>query len=104
MTFVLDKLLTMCRDVQKTKQLSIACQAASCVMNITYIASLTFIASDQGPLFTVMTNNCHTNSVLVCHVTMNSEWFVASFSIGVDNIRSTCSLWTVQFYFTAGFT
>ena len=104
MTFVLDKLLTMCRDVQKTKQLYTACQACCYVMNITYIASWRFIAINESPDFTVVTNNCHANSVFVCHVTMDSKWLVSSFSIGVDNIRAACGLWTVQFCLTACFT
>ena len=103
MTFVLDKLLTISRDVQKTKKLCTACQACYCVMNITYIASWTFISINQSPGFTVVTDNRHANSVLVSHVTMNSERFVTSFSIRVYNIRAACGLWTVQFYFTACF-
>ena len=102
MTFVLDKLLTIRRDVQKTKQLCTACQACYYVMNITYIASWAFRSIDQSPGFTVVTDNCHANSVLVSHVTMNSERFVTSFSIRVYNIAA-CGLWTVQFYFTACF-
>ena len=103
MTFVLDKLLTISRDVQKTKKLCTACQACYCVMNITYIASWTFISINQSPGFTVVTDNRHANSVLVSHVTMNSERFVTSFPIRVYNIRAACGLWTVQFYFTACF-
>ena len=94
----------MCRDVQKTKQLYTACLACCYVMNITYIASWRFIAINESPDFTVVTNNCDANSVFVCHVTMDSKWLVPSFSIGVDNIRAACGLWTVQFCLTACFT
>ena len=72
-------------------------------MDITYVASLASITINQSPGFTVMPNNCHSNSVLVSHVAMDGERFVASFSIRVDNIRAACGLWTVQFNFTACF-
>ena len=103
MAFILDKLLAICRHVQKTSQLWNISQACSYVMDITYVASWRTISINQSPGFTVVANNCHANSVFVSHVTMDCERFVASFSIGVDNIRAACGLWTVQFNFTACF-
>ena len=103
MAFILDKLLAICRHVQKTSQLWTISQTCSYVMDITYVASWRTMSINQSPGFTVVANNCHANSVLVSHVTMDSERFVASFSIRVDNIGAACGLWTAQFYFTAAF-
>ena len=103
MAFILDKLLAICRHFQKTSQLWNISQAYSYVMDITYVASWGTISINQSPGFTVVANNCHANSTLVSHVTMDGERFVASFSIRVDNIGAACGLWTAQFYFTAAF-
>ena len=72
-------------------------------MDITHVASLALITINKSPGFTVMPNNCLSDSVLVSHVTMDCERFVASFSIRVDNIRAACGLWAVKFNFTACF-
>ena len=70
------------------------------VANITPTFLITFHARSR---LTVVTDNCHANSILVSHVTKYSERSLASLFIGIDDIRATCSLWTVMFDFTAGF-
>ena len=57
----------------------------------------------QRSVFTVVTDDCHANFVLVSHVTVNSERCHASFAIRIDDIRTTWSLGIAEFDITAGF-
>ena len=48
-----------------------------------------------------MTDNRHSNAVLVGHVTIDFEWFHSSLSIRVDEVRT---IWEItKFDLTAGF-
>ena len=93
--FVFDKLLAVCRDIQKASHLWNTSYSCSYVMNVTYVASRSTIVVNQCPRLTVVTDDWHANSVFVCHVTVNSEGWVAAISIWIDNIRATCGLRTV---------
>ena len=45
--------------------------------------------SHQRPAFTVMTDNCHSNTALVSHVTIDFERFHSALSIRIDDVIST---------------
>ena len=72
-------------------------------MDVANITPTFLIAFHVRSRLTVMTDDCHANSILLSHVTKYSERSMASLFIGIDDIRATCSLWTVMFDFTAGF-
>ena len=71
-------------------------------MDVANITPTVLMAFHTRSRLTVVTDDCHANSILVSHVTKYSERSVASLFIGINDIRATCGLWTVIFDFTAG--
>ena len=72
-------------------------------MNVANVASTLFISVHMHSGFTVVTDDCHANSIFVRHVTKDSEGFEASLAIRVDDVRTIWNFWTVIFYFAARF-
>ena len=94
MTFVLDKLLTVGGYGREGSQLQEIC---SSVVNITLVTAGTLTSLHRRSVFTVVTDDRHANTVFVSHVTVNGERCQASFSIRIDDVRSTWSVRIAQF-------
>ena len=56
----------------------------------------------QRSVFTVVTDNCHSNTVLVSHVTEDFKRFLSTLSIRIDDVRVTWSPRVGVFDITAG--
>ena len=80
---VLDELFTVWRDTGETGQLR---QTRSFVMNVTFVTAFIFISSHICPALTVVTDDCHANTLLICHVTVHYEWCQSSIAIWVNLI------------------
>ena len=93
-------LLTVGRYGSQVSQLEEICPS---VVNITLVASCRFTSLHQCPVFAVVTDDCHANVVLVSHVTINYERCHASFSIRVDDVRSTWSVGIAQLNLATAF-
>ena len=70
-TLVLDKLFAVWRDVCETRQLR---QTRSGIIYVTRVTPSFLTPIHQCSVLTVMTNDCHANSVLVSHVTGHVKW------------------------------
>ena len=83
----------------QTCQLKLICL---CVCDITKITATVIKAIYQRSVFSVVTDDCHAKFDLVSHITENSERCDASFSIRIDDVRTTWSCRIAEFDITAG--
>ena len=90
--FILDELLTISGDIQKSNQLWNTSQTRSYVMNIANVAPLFFMSIDQHSVFGIVTNDCHTNSISGCQVTIDGKRRIAFITIRVDDVRTASGL------------
>ena len=84
-TLVLDKLFTVCGNYGETGQLR---QASSSVVNCTWVTPSSFASLHVPPALTVMTDDCHANTLLASHVTVHCEWCQSSLAIWINHIVS----------------
>ena len=61
------------------------------------------IAINQHSVFTTVTDNCHANSMFVCHVTMNNNRGETFTTTRTDDVRTTWSGRNTVFDCSAGF-
>ena len=52
-----------------------------------------FITSHQCPVFTVVTDDCHANTILVGRVTVNCKWRQSLLTVRVDYMSTAQSFW-----------
>ena len=86
-TLVADELLTTCRYICQGFQLG---DEDTCVCHITFMATVRITAIYMGPVFTVVTNNRHSSTFLVSHVTISLKWCLSSWTIGVNDVPVAC--------------
>ena len=87
MAFVLDKLLTVRGDSGEARQLR---QTGSCVLNVTGVTAAIVISLHVRSAFTVVTDYCHANSILVTHVAEYCKRLQTSLAIRVDGVATVC--------------
>ena len=80
-TLVLDKLLTVWGDSGETSQLR---KTRSCVMNVTK----TLLWIHKCPALTVVTDDCHANSLLILHVAINRKRCRTTLAIRINDVIS----------------
>ena len=100
-TPVLDKLLAVSRCIKKASQLLNINKALRLVMHISYVTSSCFVSIDPCFALAVVTDDCHANCHFVIHVTKHCERSVTTWSIRIDDIRTTCGLWIASFDLSA---
>ena len=98
-TLVLYKLFTVRRDSGQTHQLR---QTCSCVMNVTYVTTSVFKSIHNSSALTVVTDNCHANTLFVSHVTVRCEWCQTSLAIWINHVVSADAA-DVRFDISAGY-
>ena len=98
-TLVLNKLLTVWGDSGEIRQLR---QTGSSIMNVARVTTLSFKSFHQRPALTVVTDDCHANTLPVSHVTVHWEWCQSSKTIGINYIVSADAA-TVSSDFRTGF-
>ena len=81
-----------------------SCSTNSLVRDIARITAGVLKSIHQRSVFTVVTDNCHSNTVLVSRVTEVFKRFLSTFSIGIDDVRATWSPRVGVFDITAGST
>ena len=86
-TLVLYKLLTAWGDSGEASQLR---KTNSRVVNVPWVAAWSFISMHICPVLTVVTDDCHANSILVSHVTVHWKWHQISLAIWINVVVSTC--------------
>ena len=82
-TLILDKLFTVWGDCGEARQLR---QTRSHVVNVTWVTPLGFISFYQCSVFTVVTDDCHANSVLISHIAESYKWLQTSLAIRIYDI------------------
>ena len=73
------------------------------VAYIVYVASGWTIAINQHSVFTIVTDNCHANSMFVCHFTMDNNRGETFTTTRTDDIRTPWSSRNTVFDCSAGF-
>ncbi len=84
-TFILNELFTIWVDSGETRQLR---QTRSCVMDVTWVTTISFTSLHESSAFTVVTNHCHANATLATHVAVNGKWCQASRAIWINDVIS----------------
>ena len=97
-TLVLDELLTVAGHSRQTCQLS---QTRPSVRHVTRVRTCWITTFHQSSGFTVVTDDCHTHTGLVSHVTKHIEWSLASYTVRVDDVISVCQKGMSAFQVTA---
>ena len=97
MTLILDKLFIVWGDFSDTNQLR---QNRSGGMNVTYVIAETFHACSG---FTVVTDDCHANSILVTHVTVYCKWYKRTLVIWVNDVISACTVGVFPYHRTRSY-
>ena len=98
---VLDKLLAVSRCIKKASQVLNINKALRLVMHISYVASARIVAIDPCFVLAVVTDDCHANCHFVSHVTKHRKRSVTTWSIRIDDVRTTSGLWTASFDLSA---
>ena len=106
---ITDKLFAVWRDSGETRRLR---KTRSGVMNISWVTARALISLHMCSTFAVVTDDCHANSILVTHITVNCKRCKRTLAIGINDVISTCSTdlfsyyrtrshvpWIVNFYF-----
>ena len=101
-TFVFDKVLTVRGNCSEGNKLGNGRWLHSRVINLFSIGSLTR-SIYQRSFFTVVTNHCHANSIVLVHVALRGDGFAASLTIRIDDIRTAWGLRAERFDLTASF-
>ena len=71
-------------------------------MNIKGIFTTPFVSYHLRSIFTVVTDDCHSNASFVSHVTINWKWILAMDTVRIDEVITT-DVADDCFHFAAGF-
>ena len=85
-TLLLFKLFTVRRDAGEIGQLR---ETRSSVENGPWVAPWAFISCHMFSTLTMVTNDCHVNSIFVCYITVHWESFLTSLAIWINDVIST---------------
>ena len=96
----LDKLFTVLWDSSECCQLNGADSSVSHIFSVTSPIITSRNIPNMSSFLTVMTDDRHTNSTFVTHVTVHIEGCHASFAIGVNHIGTWGCSSSMSFYFT----
>ena len=85
-TLLLFKLFTVRRDAGEIGQLR---ETRSSVENGLWVAPWAFISCHMFSTLTMVTDDCHVNSIFVCYITVHWESFLTSLAIWINDVIST---------------